>query len=141
MSNKSQSDASAIVARAEDVNALSAPESNTSVIPARISQTELMFNDRYYNKLEHFAERMASGKMAIPEYLRNNPGDCMAIAMQAMLWGMLPHPVAQKTHIVNGTLGYEAQLVNAVIITSGVIDGRPRYEPVGHGEKILGKHQ
>ena len=38
--------------------------------------------------------------------------------MQAMQWGMNPHAVAQKTHLVNGVLGYEAQLVNAVIASS-----------------------
>ncbi|SPX63869.1 Uncharacterised protein [Leclercia adecarboxylata] len=37
----------------------------------------------------------------------------MAIIMQAMQWGMNPYAVAQKTHLVNGVLGYEAQLVNA----------------------------
>jgi hypothetical protein len=35
--------------------------------------------------------------------------------MQAAQWGMNPFAVAQKTHVVNGTLGYEAQLVNAVV--------------------------
>jgi hypothetical protein len=42
----------------------------------------------------------------------------MAIVMQAMQWGMNPYAVAQKTHLVNGVLGYEAQLVNAVIASS-----------------------
>lgn len=35
--------------------------------------------------------------------------------MQAVQWGMNPFAVAQKTHFVSGKIGYEAQLVNAVI--------------------------
>ena len=40
---------------------------------------------------------------------------------------MNPFAVAQKTHVVNGSLGYEAQLVNAVVQASGAIDGRFHY--------------
>lgn len=47
--------------------------------------------------------------------------------MQAMQWGMNPYAVAQKTHLVNGVLGYEAQLVNAVIASSSAIHGRFHY--------------
>ena len=59
--------------------------------------------------------------------------------MQSMQWGMTPFAVAQKTHLVNGTLGYEAQLVNAVIIARAPITGRPNYEWFGPWEKIVGK--
>lgn len=52
----------------------------------------------------------------------------MAVTMQAAQWGMNPFAVAQKTHVVNGTLGYEAQLVNAVISSSRAIKGRFKYE-------------
>jgi hypothetical protein len=88
------------------------------------------------DRLERIAERMASGRMTVPEYLRGNIGDCMAIAMQAMLWNMDPFAVAQKTHIVNGRLGYEAQLVNAVLQNSGAIRGLPYYEYRGDGNSL-----
>lgn len=57
----------------------------------------------------------------------------MAIIIQATNWGMNPFAVAQKTHLVNGTLGYEAQLVNAVIGASGAIHGAFEYEYQGDG--------
>lgn len=79
------------------------------------------------------AELMASAKNMVPDHLRNNPGGCMAIIMQAQRWGMDPFAVAQKTHIVNGNLGYEAQLVNAVLKSSGSIKGRFHYEYRGEG--------
>jgi hypothetical protein len=43
--------------------------------------------------------------------------------------------VAQKTHLVNGVLGYEAQLVNAVISSSNAIVGRFHYEYEGDWSK------
>jgi hypothetical protein len=55
----------------------------------------------------------------------------MAVVMQAMQWGMNPFAVAQKTHIVNGQLGYEAQLVNAVVQGSNAIKGAFHYEYKG----------
>lgn len=48
--------------------------------------------------------------------------------------GMNPFAVAQKTHIVNGALGYEAQLINAVINSMHVTSDRFRYEYVGDWE-------
>lgn len=74
------------------------------------------------------AEMMASGRSTIPAHLQKSPADCMAVVMQALSWGMNPFAVAQKTHLVSGHLGYEAQLVNAVIQQSGSIDGRFYYE-------------
>lgn len=96
---------------------------------------DLMQADNLDN-LERIAQRMANGKVTVPEHLRGNVGDCMAIAIQAMLWNMDPFAVAQKTHIVSGRLGYEAQLVNAVLQNSGAIRGAPHYEYRGEGTSL-----
>lgn len=96
---------------------------------------DLMAGD-HLDRIERIAERLASSKITVPEYLRGNVGDCMAIAMQAMLWNMEPFAVAQKTHIVSGKLGYEAQLVNAVLQNSGAIRGVPHYEYRGEGGNL-----
>lgn len=103
--------------------------------PRNFSPQDLLQGDNL-DRLERIAERMASGRMTVPEYLRGNTGDCMAIAMQAMLWNMDPFAVAQKTHIVSGRLGYEAQLVNAVLQNSGAVRGLPRYEYRGEGSSL-----
>lgn len=96
---------------------------------------DLMQGDNL-DRIERIAIRMAEGRMTVPEYLRDNVGDCMAIAMQAMLWNMDPFAVAQKTHIVSGRLGYEAQLVNAVLQNSGAIRNAPLYEYRGEGQAL-----
>ena len=74
--------------------------------------------------LHRFAGIMSTGVATVPKHLQGNVADCLAVSMQAARWGMDPFAVAQKTHIVNGALGYEAQLVHAVLQTSGAINGR-----------------
>lgn len=96
----------------------------------------LIFNNQAMDMLFRLAETMAQGTVTVPDHLRGKPGDCLAICMQAAQWKMNPFAVAQKTHIVNGKLGYEAQLVNAVVQTSGAIIGTFKYEYSGDGETL-----
>lgn len=103
------------------------------------SVNQLMFNDSKMDRMLRTAEIMASGKTTVPAHLRGSVGDCMAIVIQAAQWNMNPFSVAQKTHLVNGALGYEAQLVNAVIITRAPIIGRPQFVWEGDWSKWTGK--
>lgn len=96
----------------------------------------MMLDHNSMGALVRFAEVMASSVVSLPKHLQGKPSDCMAIAMQAAQWGMNPFAVAQKTHVVNGTLGYEAQLVNAVIQSSGAIVGAFHYEFDGAGPNV-----
>ncbi len=82
-----------------------------------------------------FASTMAEGRVTVPDHLRGSVADCMAITMQSAQWQMNPFAVAQKTHLVNGVLGYEAQLINAVVKSSGAIVGRFHYEYFGDWSK------
>lgn len=113
-----------------EANELSVIESNT------IGSTAMMFGSGNLERAMQVAEAMASAKVSVPNHLRGQPGDCLAIVMQATQWGMNPFAVAQKTHLVSGTLGYEAQLVNAVIQNSGAIKGRFHYEYKGEGDQM-----
>ncbi|MBL7635124.1 recombinase RecT [Atlantibacter hermannii] len=116
---------------------------NTNIIaaeqtPNTISASNAVFNVQALGQLTAFAELMSQSAVTVPKHLAGKPADCMAIVMQAMQWGMNPYAVAQKTHLVNGVLGYEAQLVNAVISSSSAIVGRFHYEYGGDWEKIAG---
>ena len=111
---------------------VAAPQQNTS-------STALMMDSASMDKMVRLAEIMASGKSTLPVHLRGNTGDCLAVVMQAVSWNMNPYAVAQKTHLVNGTLGYEAQLVAAVINNSGMVRDRFNFEWFGNWEKIVGK--
>lgn len=109
--------------------------------PNTISATNSIFNVQALGQLQAFAGLMAQSAVTVPEHLRGNPADCMAIVMQAMQWGMNPYAVAQKTHLVNGVLGYEAQLVNAVISSSNAIVGRFHYEYEGDWSKCASSRE
>jgi hypothetical protein len=110
--------------------------------PIAVLNTEneyLLFNDSKMNQIIRVAEIMATGKTTIPEHLRNSPGDCMAVCLQAAQWKMNPMAVAQKTHLVSGRLGYEAQLVIAIVNTRAPIQGRLKFVWEGDWSNVNGK--
>jgi hypothetical protein len=85
----------------------------------KIDNVSILTNGELFNRLRTLSEVMANSGNFVPEHYRGKPDACMAVVMQAARWGMDPFAVAQKTFIVgnSGVLGYEAQLVNAVINT------------------------
>lgn len=101
-----------------------------------VSANSLILQGDSMDRLVAIAETMATSRVTVPKHLQNSMGDCLAVAMQAMQWGMNPYAVAQKTHLVNDVLGYEAQLVNAVVQASGAITGRFHYEYKGEGNDL-----
>ncbi|RZN40424.1 recombinase RecT [Escherichia sp. E2593] len=108
----------------------------TSQPGATVGTAAAIFSQEGMNQLVRFADLMAQSKATVPAHLAGKPADCLAVTMQAAQWGMNPFAVAQKTHVVNGQLGYEAQLVNAVVQQSGAIKGRFHYEYKGEGAAL-----
>lgn len=99
-----------------------------------------LLNPQTYGQMMEIAKFMAGGDSSVPKHLKGKPADCLAVLTQAMVWGMLPHVVAQKTHVSqSGILGYEAQLVNAVAVSSGALKGQPQFEFIGDWTKVRGK--
>lgn len=97
---------------------------------------DIMLNVPLLAQIDQMALRMSKGRATVPKHLQDNEGDCWAIIMQALQWKMNPFVVAQKTHVVNGTLGYEAQLVLAVAEASGAIEGHFHYQYDGEGPEL-----
>jgi len=102
------------------------------------SAKDIIFSPTAMQQMNQIATLMASSVCTVPKHLQGNPGDCFAIALQAAQWGMNPFAVAQKTHFVSGVLGYEAQLVNAVITTMAPTKGRLKFEWFGDWSKVIG---
>ena len=96
----------------------------------------MLFDTGRMRALMKFATVMADSAVTVPKHLQGKPSDCLAITLQAMRWRMDPYVVAGKTHVVNGNLGYEAQLVVAVLKNSGAVKGRPHYEYKGDGQAL-----
>lgn len=101
--------------------------------------TNLVINPQAFAQMSLFAEMMAKSKSMVPQHMQGNVGDCLAICMQAMQWGMNPFAVAQKTFNIRGVLGYEAQLVNAVITSRAPVTGRLQYKWYGPWENVIGR--
>jgi len=96
----------------------------------------IMMNPELLNQAMIMAEQMAAARVTVPKHLQGCVGDCYAIVLQSLQWRMSPFVVAQKTHLVNGTLGYEAQLVNALVTAGGYIQGTFKYEYKGDGNSL-----
>lgn len=111
----------------------------TSQPGATVGTAAAIFSPEGMNQLVRFAELMAASKATVPQHLAGKPSDCLAVTMQAAQWGMNPFAVAQKTHVVNGTLGYEAQLVNAVVSSSNLLSTRLNYRWDGDWSRVNGK--
>ena len=119
---------------------MNAPVTNQApALTANAQTSALVLDPAAMQNMVAFADFMCKAVITVPKHLQGNSGDCLAITMQAMQWGMNPFAVAQKTHLVNGNLGYEAQLVNAVIINRAPIIGRPDYQWFGDWSKVDGK--
>lgn len=106
--------------------------------PAVTGQTKLAKNGGMdfstVEQIMEFAKIMAIAGCAIPKHLRESPGACLAVAIQACEWSMSPFAVANKSYVVNDRIGYEAQLVNAVILMRAPIKGRFAVTYSGSGQ-------
>lgn len=123
------------------MNAVTAPETTAlQTAPTfNTSSAALMMDMSALDRMERFANLMATAKSTVPQHFHGKAGDCLAVVMQATTWGMNPFAVAQKTHVINGTLGYEAQLVASVINSSSLLADRFNFEWFGDWHKIVGK--
>lgn len=86
-------------------------------------------------QIMEFAKAMSIAQVAIPKHLRENPGACLAICIQASEWEMSPFAVANKSYSVNDRLAFESQLINAVILKRAPIVGRFIIEYNGANEQ------
>lgn len=84
-------------------------------------------------QIMEFGKIMAVAGIGVPKHLRDCPGACLAVAIQASEWEMSPFAVANKSYVVNDRLAYEAQLINAVILKRAPIVGRLKISYSGEG--------
>lgn len=123
-------------------NVVDAPANHPADLTTiRQNSLPLTLDSTAMDSMVRLAEIMSTGKATVPQEYRNNPGDCLAVVMQAVQWKMNPYAVAQKTYFVSGKIGYEAQLINAVVNSLAPTKDRIHYEWYGPWEKIIGKFE
>jgi len=84
-----------------------------------------------------FSKLMAVSGKAVPKFLRGNPGGCLAITFQAVSWRMDPFQVANKSYEVNDRIGYESQLIHAIIEARAPLQHRLECEYDGeNGDRV-----
>ena len=81
------------------------------------------------------AKLMAVSGSAVPNHLRNNPGACLAVAIQGWEWGVNPFAIANKSYVVNDRLSYESAIYHAVMLKRAPIKGRLKTEYRGEGQQ------
>lgn len=101
--------------------AVHAHGNSTAVAPANLAQAI------------EFAQLMARGGPMVGKAFRNHPGACLGIATQAWRWGMDPFSCSQKAYLVGETIGYEAQLVHAILLKNLPMTRRPKFSFDGEG--------
>lgn len=82
------------------------------------------------------AKLMSISRTAVPKHLRENPGACLAVCIQALEWKFSPFSVANKSYEVNDRIAYEAQLIVAVINARAPLTERLRYTYEGEGTEM-----
>lgn len=82
-----------------------------------------------------FAQVMSRSQHAIPKHLRENPGACLAVTMQALRWQMDPFALAGKSYNIKDQIAYEAQAIAAAVNTLAPLKQRPSITFDGEGDK------
>jgi hypothetical protein len=85
--------------------------------------------------LEILSLRLARGGVAVPPHVRNNAGVCFALCLQALEWRFPIMSVINKSFVVSNKgverIGYESQLLHAVVEQNAPLKGRLRHEIIG----------
>ena len=82
--------------------------------------------------LYRLANIYASSKI-VPDHYKGSQPDCFIACQMAARLGVDPLAYMQKSYIVHGKPGIEAQLAIAMLNTSGKIKGRIMYRAEGEG--------
>lgn len=95
-----------------------------------------MIMPRNLRDVMDFSQLMCKAGEMLPKHLRDKPGACAAIIMQALRWEMDPFAVANKSYYVNDRVAYEAQLIAAVVHTRAGLRKRLSYTFDGEGQNL-----
>lgn len=94
------------------------------------SQFSMMLDTGKFEHMQRVATLFASSTM-IPEHYRGNLGNCFIAMQMAVRLGMDPFMFMQKSYIVHGKPGLEAQLCIALMNSSGIFSDAIDYEKQG----------
>jgi hypothetical protein len=72
--------------------------------------------------------------VAVPNHCRQQPGVCFALCLKAREWGFPIMSVLDQSYVVGDRIGYQSQIIHAVVEKNAPIKNRLRYEITGTGD-------
>jgi hypothetical protein len=79
---------------------------------------------------------MSTAKYGVPEHLRGNPGDCLAIRELAMNSGLSAYGLALHSFVIKGMLSFDGQAVHAIVERNAPLKQRLRYFFQGEDDEM-----
>lgn len=100
----------------------------------------LFFNDAVYARCKAIAGHMSKADGMMPKHLLGKPEACFAVISRAITWNLDPYSVAMATYQTpSGSIGYMGTLIQAILESSGALNGGVTFAHHGDWEKVQGK--
>lgn len=95
-----------------------------------------LFQPKNGRELMDMANMMSGAGFMVKDIYRKNPGACMGLIAVCAPYGMNPIQVSWKTYQTkaDGPIAYEAQVMVAMVNSSGAVKGSLRYRYEGEGQ-------
>lgn len=95
-----------------------------------------LFQPKNGRELMDMANMMSTAGFMVKDIYRKNPGACMGLIAVCAPYGMNPIQVSWKTYQTkaDGPIAYEAQVMVAMVNSSGAVRGSMRYRYEGEGQ-------
>ena len=95
-----------------------------------------LFQPKNGRELMDMANMMSGAGFMVKDIYRKNPGACMGLIAVCAPYGMNPIQVSWKTYQTkaDGPIAYEAQVMVAMVNSSGAVKGSMRYRYEGEGQ-------
>ena len=124
------------VAVAQPSAPVKAPRPLTPVVDD--GEFQYLMDTARFDQAQRVAMTMAQSTLT-PKHLKGSTvhetaANCFRVVNQALQWGMNPFAVMDKTYFIDGRMGYEGQLVAAVVQERAGLRGRLKAEYDGKGE-------
>lgn len=124
------------VAVAQPQAPVKAPRPLTPVVDD--GEFQYLMDTARFDQAQRVAMTMAQSTLT-PKHLKGSTvhetaANCFRVVNQALQWGMNPFAVMDKTYFIDGRMGYEGQLVAAVVQERAGLRGRLKAEYDGKGE-------
>ncbi len=113
------------------------PALPTATMPLAL---QIFFNDRLFDRCRLIAKYMSEAEGAMPRHLVGKAQACFAIVSRALTWNLDPYAVAQATYQTpNGQVGYYGSLCQAVVESSGRLEGGVKFKHFGDWSAVQRK--